>query len=457
MFMKKKYIVFTLVVLLGTMLHANAQCPSYESAYPPPFPESWPCMVTFMADNPNCCSGEFDQACMDALKAQCGDASNCSVDSCLPDGCSNLTYPQCNSGEPCESYNSANPPPGIFAPFDDDVPLNAILVELFCLDGLCCQFEMDNWCWSELDTLISTFVDQDFGCFGDNGSAGCDDLDPATINGVSSQLGCTFTPVPATSNPLIAKLKVILEGAFDTDTKLMSNALKTGGLIPLAQPFNQAPWNYAGPENAILQSNIPANAVDWVLVELRQNDDRTNVLATRAGLLLDDGSIVDADGVTNGLAFPASLGLTLNTNYYVSVRPRGHVAVISSMPIWLPNRLVYDFSTNGGQVLGTNTVVPFDSPSGSFPIMSTNQMKLMTIEFLTGLDYQEYWACLAGDINGDGVITVTDFNDYQMQLEAGSVNVYEQSDINKDKSITVADFNLYQANTGHIGHEAIRY
>src|SRR5690606_20115319 len=56
-------------------------------------------------------------------------------------------------------------------------------------------------------------------------------------------------------------ITAILEGPFDgTDMGPVSIS------VPSAQPYNIAPWNYTGTEN---NSSMPANTVDWVLIELR--------------------------------------------------------------------------------------------------------------------------------------------------------------------------------------------
>ena len=64
---------------------------------------------------------------------------------------------------------------------------------------------------------------------------------------------------------LTVNLKEFLEGPF-TGTE-MTTLLNSGGIIPLAQPYNVAPWNYSGSESVVSIPN--ANVVDWVMVELR--------------------------------------------------------------------------------------------------------------------------------------------------------------------------------------------
>ena len=59
-----------------------------------------------------------------------------------------------------------------------------------------------------------------------------------------------------------------LKGGWNNPTGVMRTVLNSGGLLPLAQPYSAAPYNYNGSETV---TSIPnANIVDWVLLELRK-------------------------------------------------------------------------------------------------------------------------------------------------------------------------------------------
>ena len=405
-------------LLLGMQV-AQGQCASYNSPYPPPYPESWPCMSEFLTENPACCTGEFDQTCVDLLRLHCdadGELVDCRIDHCSPatQQCEEKALPVCPDF--CPSYFTSSPPPGPNLP----VQVDGKLVELFQFDGFCCQTEFDNLCWDMLNNIAV-----------DPGNPGlgpiCSDGDPNTIDGADFYFGCTFTPIPTTPQPLIVQLRVLLEGPYDETSESMRTDLRDSGLLPVAQPFNEEPWNYAGSETAIIGSNIPTNAVDWILIEIRDAVDCDIIRGQRAGFLLSDGTLQDVDGTT-GLVVPSDPELNLNSNYYVVARARGHLAVATAMPVFLPNRSPYDFTIAQGQAFGNEQMANLGN---------------------------DVFGLLGGDINGDGVVTVADFNVYQP--ESGSVNQYLKSDVNKDKSVTVADFNLYQPNAGAIGDNKIRY
>ncbi len=217
------------------------------------------------------------------------------------------------------------------------------------------------------------------------------------------------------------QLKVLLEGAYDTSTSLMTTNLSDDSLLPLKQPFNRAPWNYAGKENTLA---IPSNVVDWILVEARDATDNTIILEERAAFMLADGTVADMNGQV-GINF---YELTDGMDYYISIKHRNHLAVMSANSITLPNSITYAFD-NPSKVLG-----------------GSEQLK----EVATGT-----YALAVGDFNSDGIISVADFNQYTTQISL--INVYADEDANLDDAVTVADFNLYKVNASLIGVAQIRY
>lgn len=135
-------------------------------------------------------------------------------------------------------------------------------------------------------------------------------------------------------------LAAILEGPYDgTD---MSSVNIT---VPSAQPYNTAAFgNYNGGET---NGSMPANVVDWVLLELRSGASAasaTTVEFTQAALLLADGSIVAADGSS----LP-EFEITAEGTYYVGIRHRNHLGAYSATAL-VDNgasAFSYNFSTAG--------------------------------------------------------------------------------------------------------------
>jgi hypothetical protein len=169
-------------------------------------------------------------------------------------------------------------------------------------------------------------------------------------------------------NLVVVSAKVYLQGPWNGIT--MNTTLNSLGLIPLTQPYNTIPWNYNGAESVSL---VPANVVDWVLVELRTDTSASTKIAARAAFLRNDGVIADTNG-TSPVAFSgASFG-----NYYVIIRHRNHLPVMTALPISLNGASsLYDFTVAQDRAYGSNAIVT-----------------------MTG----GVWGMYAGDVDGNGVL-----------------------------------------------------
>lgn len=217
-----------------------------------------------------------------------------------------------------------------------------------------------------------------------------------------------------------AKVKILLEGAYNTATNLHNSALFNSGLLPLAQPFNRAPWNYGGSESVNI---LPAGVVDWVLLELRNGINGQTLVGRRAAFLLADGSIRDvASGSTNTVIFNGIEG----GNYYIAIKTRTHLPIMSSIAVGLPNNITLDLSLQANVLGGSSQLVNLGS---------------------------EKYALAAGDGNNDGIISQADFNAYISEI---SINQYRDADCNFNGNVTISDFNLYKNNIGRIAMPQVR-
>ncbi|MCD4730930.1 MAG: Ig-like domain-containing protein [Bacteroidales bacterium] len=160
-------------------------------------------------------------------------------------------------------------------------------------------------------------------------------------------------PLPLTVNGsitgtagVIVSLDAFLEGPFDVTD--MSTDLNPS-FIPNNQPYNVAPWSYAGTESVGAVPN--GDVTDWVLVELRETAGGAataipgNRIARQAGFLLRDGSIVSTDGISNMI-----FGVGITNNLYVVLWHRNHLGIMSAIPLTLGGGIYsYDFSTAASQ------------------------------------------------------------------------------------------------------------
>ena len=246
----------------------------------------------------------------------------------------------------------------------------------------------------------------------------------------SSCSGATAVYITSISEvPRSLELNIWLEGVGETADGLMETELNNLGVLPTTQPFNQAPWFYNGTETLPLETN---DIVDWVLVELRSgipnvSTPNTEIIFQQAAVVLSDGSIVGVDNVENRLEF---YGISEGQAYYIAVRHRNHLDVLSSSLVAFDLGLIssYDFTTNSSKAFGPEQLIVL--PNGKA-------------------------ALYVGDYNGDGVIQATDYDVWQ--AEPAAVNVYAPTDGNLDGIIQATDFDVWFPNKAKVGTAEIQY
>lgn len=216
--------------------------------------------------------------------------------------------------------------------------------------------------------------------------------------------------------------KVFLEGPYNGGETMLS---LLDNLIPLNQPYNTAPYNYMGSETAL---SIPDNVVDWVLVEMRSGTpsltiQTTQVVEIKAGLLLEDGNIVHTDGISP-LIFET---LNEGEDYYLCIRHRNHLDVLSASPITATSEITYDFTSGENQALGNQQLKAVES---------------------------NVYALFAGDYTQEGVIQTTDYDLWV--ADPASVNVYSVTDGNLDGVVQNTDFDEWLENKAKISIVEVR-
>ncbi len=200
-------------------------------------------------------------------------------------------------------------------------------------------------------------------------------------------------------------LTVFLEGPFEGTQ--MNTVLQGLSDFSQTQPFNVAPWNYGGTETI---SGNTDDVVDWVLVELRDavnasGADAGTRIERRAGLLLNDGSVVSSDG-TSQLLFTAQ---SVNGLFAV-IHSRNHLSVLSANALTgIGGNYSYDFSGFVNAAFGTDALKQLSA----------------TI-----------WGLYSGDGNCDGHINETDLPLWK--TEAGKAG-YNLMDYNFDGQVDNVD------------------
>lgn len=130
------------------------------------------------------------------------------------------------------------------------------------------------------------------------------------------------------------RLRTNLSGPYQASINLMRDDLRVAGLVPLTEPYTALGYAYVGSTGgSILPARLavmgPNAVVDWVVVELRNKNNPSVIMASRSALLERDGDVVGTDGYAR-ISFNVS-----NDNYYVAVRHRNHLASMTAAAVRL--------------------------------------------------------------------------------------------------------------------------
>ncbi len=197
---------------------------------------------------------------------------------------------------------------------------------------------------------------------------------------------------------VLVKTKIFLEGPYDINNDVMTTNLTDNGYVPTTSPYS---------EDARTISSIPANIVDWVLVELRETFDGTAV-ASKSALLHKDGRVVNDDATSGVIEMPVSDG-----NYYIVIKHRNHLAVMSASTVSLNGTTssLYDFTTSSSQFYGTDGAIELET---------------------------NVWGMISGDAENDGDVDAGDRNaTWNDRNKTG----YEYSDVDLSGVVDAGDRN----------------
>ncbi len=144
---------------------------------------------------------------------------------------------------------------------------------------------------------------------------------------------------------VLLQTKIFLEGAYNSSANEMNANL--GNSIPTTSPYSEDPRSV---------NSIPADVVDWVLIQLRTTADGTAVVS-KSAFINKDGRIVADDGATGEIELTAAEG-----NYYIVIKHRNHLAVMSKDPVSLngTTSTLYDFTTGSDKFYGNGGAKQLD-------------------------------------------------------------------------------------------------
>lgn len=216
------------------------------------------------------------------------------------------------------------------------------------------------------------------------------------------------------------KAKVFLQGFCTEESAMMSSDFAINGLLPSQQPFNKAPWFYEGTETFSYTQVLLNEVVDWVLIDFYEEENPTEIVASKAGILRNDGMIIQADGNTNF----ALEGLDTNKKYFFAINQANHLLIKSAEAVSLSDGELYDFTTTAEKTLG-----------GAVKEMSNGSC-----------------AMYAGDFDANGIINNIDYNEWANNSAA--VDVYSAVDVDGNGIINNKDYNEWAKNKSKVSPAA---
>ncbi|HMQ77882.1 MAG TPA: hypothetical protein PKE21_17355, partial [Flavobacteriales bacterium] len=164
----------------------------------------------------------------------------------------------------------------------------------------------------------------------------------------------TFTPAPTLVR---VQPKVFLQGCYVSAQQNMHDSLRRASLVPQTEPYTALGYTYtAGGAPGTFTSNVMAHAsngsvVDWVVVELRDALNPALIAASKRGVLLRNGSVVDVNRLSP-LWIPVPPG-----SYHVAVRHRNHLGVMTATPVPLTaTSTTIDLTAAGSTAYGSNAL-----------------------------------------------------------------------------------------------------
>ena len=214
-------------------------------------------------------------------------------------------------------------------------------------------------------------------------------------------------------------IKALLEGPHTAGA--MSDNLRTAILLPQKEPYSDLNFTHISGGDETCSATVFAPSgndaiVDWLMVELRDKNNPTQVLFTRSALLRADGAVVEMDGVS-----PLKFNFAAADDYYVAIRHRNHLGAMTAAPIMLSE---------------TPTVLDFSN--GSVPTFGG-----MALKDLSG----GYFGLPAADINNDGLV---DAADRHLAWNERTATDYRSTDVNMDGQVDEADRALVWLNRNMI-------
>ncbi|PTX63516.1 Zn-dependent metalloprotease [Kordia periserrulae] len=206
-----------------------------------------------------------------------------------------------------------------------------------------------------------------------------DDVDYSTTNWTNIDADVSFTETSC--DYVIVDIDVFLQGALlnpnTGEESLMRDDLRAGSLLNTTSPYSDS---ITVPQSITLTDNGSDSMVDWVWVELRHKSIDTLFIAGQSAVLQRDGDVV---ANTDDLATPLTFDGVAPDDYYVVVKHRNHLAIMTSSPISLKNgATTINFTDATNEITyGSNAQTTFGMPTDTFAMWSGNTNEDSVVQY----------------------------------------------------------------------------
>ena len=114
---------------------------------------------------------------------------------------------------------------------------------------------------------------------------------------------------------LVIDLQAFLAGAYNSINHNMDNTLNS--ILPLTDPYGLT----------TTVASVPATAVDWIKIELRDAGNHATVLHSFARFIDQNGQIINEDGTD------CKMTGVVSGSYYIAIQHRNHFGVVSTSTV----------------------------------------------------------------------------------------------------------------------------
>jgi len=238
-------------------------------------------------------------------------------------------------------------------------------------------------------------------------------------NGCTASISGVVVGSPTTA--IKASLRAFLEGPYQPGPQLMGDSLNKPAFQILNNLYNPNglgdTTGYYGDTTMLATYSVPAGAVDLVYIELRDHSDPTTVVDSALAWLLTDGTLRD---FRTGLHSYVSFCSSSPASYYLAVRHRNHLAIMSATPVALSASVPgspYDmtdplnvYGPDGAKVVGGKALMyagnAYDDPVFDWGEINANDFFYVIID----TDFPSSPHYIKTDVNLDGKLNAADFD-----------------------------------------------